>query len=98
MQAQYSPSKGFFPVFFNIILKLWTRSIVVAPVALRCNSSPLDSFIFTSRLSFLPKILSPNVLSSVLDIGNVIHKTVKVPNKVPTKHAAVISPGIGVLR
>jgi hypothetical protein len=37
-----------------------------------------------------PKILSPNVLSLVGEIGNVIHKTIKVVNIVTSKRSVTI--------
>ena len=39
-----------------------------------------------------PKILSPNVLSFVGEIGNVINKTIKVVNIVTSKRSLTIYP------
>ena len=44
-----------------------------------------------------PKILSPNVLSLVGEIGNVIHKTIKVVNIVTSKRSLTVSPGIFII-
>jgi len=44
-----------------------------------------------------PKILSPNVLSLVGEIGNVIHKTIKVVNIVTSKRSVTIYPGIFIV-
>jgi hypothetical protein len=44
-----------------------------------------------------PKILSPNVLSLVGEIGNVIHKTIKVVNIVTSKRSVTIYPGIFII-
>ena len=41
-----------------------------------------------------PKILSPNVLSLVGEIGNVINKTIVVVNIVTRKRSVTIYPGI----
>ena len=45
----------------------------------------------------LVKILSPNVLSLVGEIGNVIHKTIKVVNIVTSKRSVTIDPGIFII-
>jgi len=44
-----------------------------------------------------PKILSPNVLSFVGEIGNVINKTIKVVNIVTRKRSVTIYPGIFII-
>ena len=44
-----------------------------------------------------PKILSPNVLSLVGEIGNVIHKTIKVVNIVTSKRSLTVSPWIFII-
>jgi len=44
-----------------------------------------------------PKILSPNVLSLVGEIGNVIHKTIKVVNIITSKRSLTIYPGIFII-
>ena len=44
-----------------------------------------------------PKILSPNVLSFVGEIGNVIDKTIKVVNIVTRKRSVTIYPGIFII-
>jgi len=45
----------------------------------------------------LPKILSPNVLSLVGEIGNVINKTIVVPNKATIKGSTQIDPWILII-
>jgi len=98
MEGKDCSTKGITSVLFNILLKLWTTSIVVAPVTFSFNSCSSFSFSSSSRLSFLPKILSPNVLSLVCEIGNVINKAPVIPNKAPVKAGAHIFPGILILR
>ena len=44
-----------------------------------------------------PKILSPNVLSLVGEIGNVINKTIVVVNIVTRKRSVTIYPGIFIV-
>jgi len=44
-----------------------------------------------------PKILSPNVLSFVGEIGNVINKTIEVVNIVTRKRSVTIYPGIFII-
>jgi len=44
-----------------------------------------------------PKILSPNVLSLVREIGNVIHKTIKVVNIITSKRSLTVSPWIFII-
>ena len=91
MEGQYDTLKTVLPKLLDIFLQFWAGSVVFSPVTFRSNS-PLSTFGF----SFLPKILSPNVLSLVLEIGNVINKTPVIPNKTPVKDAAIISPGIWI--
>ena len=45
----------------------------------------------------LPKILSPNVLSLVCEIGNVINKTIVVPNKATIKGSTQIDPWVFII-
>jgi len=44
-----------------------------------------------------PKILPPNVLSLVGEIGNVINKTIVVVNIVTRKRSVTIYPGIFIV-
>ena len=44
-----------------------------------------------------PKILSPNVLSLVCEIGNVINKTIVVVNIVTSKRSLQIDPWIFII-
>ena len=70
------------PSPFNVFFKFWTRPIVFFPVRFFFYSAFLSW-----RFSMTPKILSPNVLSLVGEIGNVIHKTIKVVNIVTSKRS-----------
>ena len=44
-----------------------------------------------------PKILSPNVLSTVGEIGNVINKTIVVENIIRSKRSLQIYPGVFII-
>jgi len=87
-------SKRFPSIPFNICLKFVRTSIVVLPVAFRSNSSPSGSTISISRLSFLPEIFSSDVRTVGGATGNLVNKTIVVPNKAPVKRGAHILPGI----
>ena len=61
------------------------------------NLTPsLPSFL-SRRFSMKPKNLSPNVESLVGEIGNEIHKPIKVPNIVTSKRSLQIYPGVFVV-
>jgi len=91
VEGEYGSTKILITELFDVVFEFWTGSVILSPITFTSNST-----FTTFGFSFLPKILSPNVLSFVGEIGNVINKTPVIPNKAPVKDAAIISPGIWI--